>query len=266
MSRSKTNKATRSGKGHYTAPALEKGIEIVELLASRAPGLTIAEIATRLGRSIHEVFRMIIVMQRLGWLQKSPQSDRFSVTYRVLELAHRGTQAENLSLAAGPLMRDLAAATSHSCHLVVRSGGHGLVIQRQESISLFQGGFAMRLGAVVDLLTSCSGHLLLAFLPPDELNAVLKLLPRPMKKPTPQLSAILARVRKQGFEMKPSARTDGITDIGSPIRGLDGRVIAALTVPYLRVLDNSLPTTVAQTRRLVAETARKISETIGSSS
>jgi DNA-binding IclR family transcriptional regulator len=255
----------RANKVEYSAPALEKGIEIVELLASEAPGLTISEIAVRLGRSINEVFRMIIVMQRLGWLQKNPQSDCFSVTYRVLELAHRGTQAENLSIAAGPVMRDLAAATSQSCHLVVRSGGYGLVIQRQESISLFQGGFAMRLGAVVDLLTSCSGHVLLAFMTAEELRAVLKLLPRPKSKPTATLSGILDRVRQQGYEMKPSARTDGITDISYPIRGLDGRVIAALTVPYLRVLDNSLPATVPQTRRLLAESARKLSEAVGSS-
>jgi len=266
MSRSKTNKATRSGKGHYTAPALEKGIEIVELLASRAPGLTIGEIATRLGRSIHEVFRMIIVMQRHGWLRKDPESDRFSITYRVLELAHGGTQAENLSIAAGPVMRALSAATSQSCHLVVRSAGHGLVIQRQESISAFQGGFAMRLGANVDLLTSCSGHVLLAFTPPEELNEVLMSLPRPMKKPTSQLSAILKSVRERGYEMKPSARTAGITDIGYPIHGLDKRVVAALTIPYLGVLDHSLPTTAEQTRKLLSGAAGRISKALGSTS
>ncbi len=266
MSRPKTSKATHAGKRHYTAPALEKGIEIIELLANKPPGLTISEIATRLGRSLHEVFRMIIVMQRHGWLHKDPENDRFRVTYRLLELAHRGTQAENLSIAAGPAMHDLAAATSQSCHLVVRSGGHGLVIQRQESISPFQGGFAMRLGADVDLLTSCSGHVLLAFTPPEELTAILMSLPRPMKKLTAQLSAILERVRERGYEMKPSARTDGITDIGYPIRGLDRRVIAALTIPYLGALDNSLPTSIEQTRQLLSRTARKISEALGSTS
>jgi DNA-binding IclR family transcriptional regulator len=140
------------------------------------------------------------------------------------------------------------------------------VIQRQESISEFQGGFAMRLGAVVDLLTSCSGHVLLAFTPPEELNEVLMSLPRPMKKPTPRLSAILESVRERGYEMKASARTAGITDIGYPIRGLDKRVIAALTIPYLGVLDHSLPTTVEQTRLLLSRAARRISEALGSTS
>jgi DNA-binding IclR family transcriptional regulator len=266
MSRPKTNKVARPSKGHYTAPALEKGIQILELLAASAPGLTISEIASKLGRSVHEVFRMIIVMQRQGWLHKDAENDRYGITYRVLELAHHGTQAENLSIVAGPVMRELSAATSQSCHLVVRSAGHGLVVQRQESISAFQGGFAMRLGAIVDLLTSCSGHVLLAFTPPEELNEVLMSLPNPMKKPTPRLISILEKVRERGYEMKPSARTAGITDIGYPIRGLDKRVVAALTIPYLGVLDHSLPTTVEQTRSLLSRAARKVSEALGSTS
>jgi DNA-binding IclR family transcriptional regulator len=163
-------------------------------------------------------------------------------------------------------MRALSAATSQSCHLVVRSAGHGLVIQRQESISAFQGGFAMRLGAIVDLLTSCSGHVLLAFTPPEELDEVLTSLPRPMKKPTSQLSAILKKVRERGYEMKPSARTAGITDIGYPIHGLDKRVVAALTIPYLGVLDHSLPTNIEQTRKLLCGAAGRISEALGSTS
>jgi DNA-binding IclR family transcriptional regulator len=140
------------------------------------------------------------------------------------------------------------------------------VIQRQESISAFQGGFAMRLGANVDLLTSCSGHVLLAFTPPEELNEVLMSLPRPMKKPTSQLSAILKSVRERGYEMKPSARTAGITDIGYPIHGLDKRVVAALTIPYLGVLDHSLPTTAEQTRKLLSGAAGRISKALGSTS
>jgi DNA-binding IclR family transcriptional regulator len=107
---------------------------------------------------------------------------------------------------------------------------------------------------------------LLAFTPPEELNEVLMSLPNPMKKPTPRLISILEKVRERGYEMKPSARTAGITDIGYPIRGLDKRVVAALTIPYLGVLDHSLPTTVEQTRSLLSRAARKVSEALGSTS
>jgi DNA-binding IclR family transcriptional regulator len=57
--------------------------------------------------------------------------------------------------------------------------------------------------------------------------------------------------------------TAGVTDISYPVRGFDGAVIAALTVPYLHVFDNSLPTTVEQSRRLLEEAARRISQSLG---
>ena len=54
-----------------------------------------------------------------------------------------------------------------------------------------------------------------------------------------------------------------MTDISYPIRGFDGSVVAALTIPYLHVLDDSLPTTVEQTRRLLEEATRRISLSLG---
>ena len=57
--------------------------------------------------------------------------------------------------------------------------------------------------------------------------------------------------------------TAGVTDVSYPIRGFDGRVLAALTIPYLHALDNSLPTTVEQTRRLLEQATRRISQSLG---
>jgi DNA-binding IclR family transcriptional regulator len=57
--------------------------------------------------------------------------------------------------------------------------------------------------------------------------------------------------------------TAGVTDIGCPIFGFDGKVVAALTVPYLRVLDNSVPTTIEQTRQHIQQATRRISQALG---
>jgi DNA-binding IclR family transcriptional regulator len=70
-------------------------------------------------------------------------------------------------------------------------------------------------------------------------------------------------VRKRGYEIHPSPITAGVTDIGFPVRGFDGKVMAALTVPYLHALDDSLPTTVDETRRLIGEAASQISRALG---
>src|SRR5689334_14228613 len=116
----------------YTAPALEKGIDIIELLAAEQSGLTISEIAFRLRRSLSEIFRVAVVMERRQWLQKDPESARYTVTYRMLELAHRGTPAQAMSLVAASVTSQLSHYTNQSCHRVVSSSGHGLVILRQD--------------------------------------------------------------------------------------------------------------------------------------
>ena len=45
----------------YSAPALEKGLDILELLSKQEAGLTQSEISRALGRSVSEIFRMLVV-------------------------------------------------------------------------------------------------------------------------------------------------------------------------------------------------------------
>lgn len=260
--KTKSKTPGRSKATDYSAPALEKGIEIVELLASQASGLPIAEIASRLRRSMNEVFRIIVVMEKKGWLIKDPENYRYSVSYHLLEMAMRATPARSLTAVAGPIMSGLAVATNQSCHLVVRAGGRGLLIQREEHASL-QGGFALRPGAYVDLARSCSGHVLLAFAPQHLHESILRQLPRPLSMPVAKLNARIAQVRSRGYEMQPSARTAGVTDIGYPIFGYDGGLMAALTIPYLAVIDDTAPTTMEETRALLSEAASRLSIGLG---
>ncbi|HVJ00647.1 MAG TPA: IclR family transcriptional regulator [Sphingomonas sp.] len=254
--------APNAGGGKvYSAPALEKSIDILELLASSAAPLTISEIAQRLGRSISEVFRVIIVMERRGWLHRDPDNDKFRVTYKVLDVAFRATPAQELTNVAAPIMHDLSAQTNQSCHLVVRGDERGMVVQRQENIGPV--GFGMRLGASVDLITSCSGHVLLAFAPEERRERLLAVLPRPASLSIDRLRERLEVVRIQGHEMQPSVRTAGVTDMSYPVFGFDNGVAAALTVPFLVTIDGSQKTDMEETRQLLRVAARRISHGLG---
>ena len=245
----------------YSAPALEKGIDIVELLAGEQNGLTISEIAFRLKRSISEIFRVAVVMERRHWLQKDPESARYSVTYRMLELAHRGTPAQAMSLVAAPVMSQLSHDINQSCHLVVPAGGHGLVILRQENAGA-AGGFAMRLGAVVDLIATSPGHVLLAFADADARESTLRLVPTPWPMAKKALEHKLARVRMHGFELLPSAIASGVVEISYPIHGREGTVVAALTVPFLAALGGRHKPRIAKARVPLERAARQISQSL----
>jgi DNA-binding IclR family transcriptional regulator len=237
-------------------------MDIIELLADAESGLSVSEISQRLKRRMSELFRIIVVMEQRRWLQKDPETSRYSVTYHVLKLAHRGTPTQTLTSAAAPVMQELSTVINQSCHLVVRSGTQGLVILRQENQKR-HANLSVRLGAVIELVSSCSGYVLLAHLDPAEREQLLRRIPRPRGMSISKVEAVLEKVRKRGYEIHPSPITAGVTDIGYPIRGFDGKVMAALTIPYLHVLDNSLPTTVDKTRRLIEEASRRISQSLG---
>jgi DNA-binding IclR family transcriptional regulator len=262
VGKNKKRNSGSSARRNYSAPALEKGIDIVELLAEAEAGLTVSEIAQRLKRQMGEIFRIMMVMERRRWLHKDPDSARYSVTYHVLKLAHRGTPAQALMLAAAPVMHGLSTRINQSCHLVVRSEGQGLVVLRQENPTR-HANLSLRLGASISLVGSCSGCVLLAHLEAAELDSVLGAVPQPWGISRAKLLKSLERIRERGFEVRRSPITAGVTDISYPVHGFDGRVVAALTVPYLHVLDDSLPTTIEQTRRMAGEAALHISRSLG---
>ena len=126
-----------------------------------------------------ELFRIIVVLEQRQWLQKDPESSRYSVSYHVLKLAHRGTPARSLTLAAAPVMHELSTRMNQSCHLVVRSGTQGLVILRHENLKR-HANLSVRLGAVINLMSSCSGHVLLAHMEPERARESLETAAPPM--------------------------------------------------------------------------------------
>jgi DNA-binding IclR family transcriptional regulator len=249
-------------RNDYSAPALEKGMDVIELLADADSGLTVTEIAQRLKRRLSELFRIVVVMERRGWLQKDPETARYTICYHVLKLAHRGTPAKTLAMAAASEMLQLSTRINQSCHLVVRSGHQGLVILRQENQKR-HANLSVRLGAAIDLMSSCSGQVLLAHLSLEGFESVVQSVPKPWSISRAVLDRAMKRIRKQGYEMHPSPMTAGVTDMSYPIRGFDGNVVAALTIPYLHVYDKSLPTTVEQTRRLLEQSSQRISRSLG---
>lgn len=250
-------------KGTYTAPALEKAFDVIELLASTPGGATMNEIASRLDRSIGELFRIVIVMEQRGLLQKSLETDRYTVAYKILELAYKATPAQDLMRAAAPVMQSLASQIGQSCHLVVPNGGEGLVVFREENPGVR--GFALRVGAPVDLIRSCSGHVILAFSGDRQRERMLDQAEHVTRTRVnrAQFASLLAEVQKRGFDRRTSPITHGVTDISYPVFGFYGNLMAALTVPFLELIDGSQKVGIDAASRHLASAAQSISASLG---
>ena len=72
----------------YPTPALEKGLDILELLANHPTGLTKSEVARSLDRTVSEIFRMLVCLEERGYISQSRDGERYCLTLRLFKLAH----------------------------------------------------------------------------------------------------------------------------------------------------------------------------------
>ena len=254
--------ADGEGGSAYSAPALEKGLDILELLAGSSPGLTQNQIAAQLGRSASELFRMVEVLARRGYLGRSPSDGTYSLTLKLFELAHRQPPVKRLLAVALPLMHELARTTRQSNHLVVLHEQRILVLAQVDSPESM--GFSVRLGAHFEFRADrVSARVLTAFQSNERrdemIGEMLRNAPHPPSRA--RLSARIALIGKQGSEEHVCDTLAGITELCFPIVDRGGHAVATLTQPYLRQRDVTL--TVAKARVAHQRIAAAISRELG---
>lgn len=263
MSRRSTEKTPPASRTapRYEAPALEKGLDIVELLAGEPDALMQQQIAQRLGRSSSEIFRMLEVLERRGWLARRADG-AYATTLVLFELAHRQAPVHRLLSVALPEMRALARDTGQSNHLVVHHDRRILVLAQVDSPESM--GFSVRQGAHFPFRADrVSAWVLSAFQPPAR-RAELADEMRDGDPRAPSRGSLMRRlelIRRRGYEQRRSDTLPGITDLCFPVLDHHGAAIASLVQPYLAQRD--VATTVEAARERHALAVSRISLQLG---
>lgn len=244
----------------YAAPALDKGLDIMEALANAARGLTLNELAKAVNRTVSEIFRMAMTLQQRGYVAVD-ENDRYALTMKMLELSHRQQPLKSLVATASPLMRELAGRAYQSCHLTVYHEGQIIVVAQVDSPGPFSVG--AKVGALGKLSDSASGTVLLAFCDEAERTRMIAAQIRvdgELELDAAQLLRQIDTARQNAFVTWPSRRIRGAIDISRPVFGINHHAIAALTVPYIERLDRPQSPGVPEVQEHVREIALRISE------
>lgn len=238
----------------YRAPALEKGLDILELLASSREPMSLNQISLTLKRSVSELFRMVQVLEFRGYVAIAGSGDGYVLTNKLFAVGMRRAPTKDLIDAALPVMRRLTEKIRQSCHLAVASGDQMVVIARVEAPGDL--GFSVRIGYRIALISSASGLVLYAFQP--------ELVRTEWKA---RLSAGVSRrewvaferrghaAREEGYVKVDSTAVGGVIDLSAPVMQF-GSVAAALTTPYVRT---SQSLTAAETVGQVVLATKEIS-------
>jgi DNA-binding IclR family transcriptional regulator len=244
----------------YRAPALDKGLDILELLSTQPQGLTRAEIVKAMGRSPSEIYRMLERLVARSYVSRSPEGDRHALSLKLYVLAHRYPPLERLVQRAMPHLDAFSKAAEQSCHLGVYDRGNVTVVAQVQSPAHW--GLSIRLGVQVSLVGTGSGHVLLAHQSDERRKTMLqehRALEGEVMKSARSLDTLHHGIRERGYWQGASEQAQGVTDISCPVIGPEGEALAALTCPYLMRIDQRSTADIGQTRQLLLDAAAAIS-------
>jgi len=234
----------------YRAPALDKGLDILEFLAATEASRSQAEIAKALDRSPSEIYRMLDRLVRRNYVRRTEQ-DRYELTLKLFEVAHQTPPLRRLIAHATPVLSTFAAAAVQAAHMVVFDHGSLVVVAQVEAPGYWS--LAIRVGSRVSFADTGSGHVMLAFATEDQRDT--------MHRESAVISERLALVRERGYEMMPSQQIEGVTNLAVPVFGPQKSIVAVLSCPFVRRVNQPDAASADRALKLLLAAAAELSGT-----
>lgn len=209
---------------------VDRALTILPMLAEGPANLE--QVATRLGVHKTTALRLLRTLHEHGMVYRQ-QDQRYRLGARLFALAQQAVENLDIREIAHPYLVELNERCGHTVHLAVYEDNEVLYIDKVES--RYPVRMYSRIGKPVAITVAAVAKLLLADLPEAERRAVAGRLRYPAYTPrsTPNAAAFLkelATVREQGWATDLGGHEESINCVGAPVRGVDGRVVAACSV------------------------------------
>lgn len=215
----------------YNAPALDKGLDILEHLSEVGVPLSQAEIAQGINRTPSEIYRMLVCLEERGYVLRGSTAGKYRLSLKMYSLSHRHTPFDELKRVAHYPMQELSETTRQSCHLSILDSDRLLVIAQTRSPSAVS--LSIEEGTHFPLSMTTSGRVLLSRYEEIDRAAILardEFYVQWNDKEQERFLTSVKEIEQKGFRVAKSKLTSGITDIAVPIGLRNSNLIAVLAV------------------------------------
>lgn len=217
-------------------PALDRALALLEFVSAHSEGVTQADIRNGMGFSANLVFRLTKALVAHGYLERAEPGPRFFLTRKLLSLAQPRREERSLVQLAWEPMRWLRDKTGESAHVGIRAGWECVVLDRVVGVHPFK--CYVEVGAHGPLHSGAPGKVMLAWLPEEELEAVLREIPLPRVTQytitsRAEFAEHLKLVRERGYAMDLGETVEGHHCLGAPVFDADNRPVASLWITAL---------------------------------
>ena len=228
---------TEQGVGEsqrFRLPAVDRAMNLLELLASSRRGLTLSELSRKLRIPKSTTYYLVYTLVTRGYVQRTG-SGQYSLGFRFADVASASTAGLNLSVLAKPHLRQIAARLNLTALLAVLGGAEAVIIGKVTWARDGDGGGGAWVGRHLDLHCTAQGKALIAHFPDDELDQLLngRELAGFTSKTVLSLTALkahLAEVRANGYAVNDEEHALGVRAVAAPVVDSWGVVVAAISV------------------------------------
>lgn len=219
----------RPGDGYVQSFA--RGLEVIRSFSAASPQQTLSEVAARTGLTRAGARRILLTLQTLGYVESDGKLFRLSP--RILDLGFAYLTSLPLWNLAEPVVEDLVEEVRESSSAAVLDGLDIVYVLRVPTHKIMR--TSLGVGSRLPAPWTSMGRVLLAALPPDELEA--RLAGQPLERLTehtttdlPTLLARIAEARAQGWSLVNQELEEGLISIAAPLADRTGRTVAALNI------------------------------------
>lgn len=212
-------------------PALVKTDKVLEYIALHKKA-SFTEIHTNLGLAKSSAYALLASLEHFNFIRQTP-SGEYSLGLKLFELGGRAVANFDLRTEAKPLVRDLAREVQLTTHLGILQGIEGTYLIKDEIEHILK--ITSWEGKRIKLLSSGLGKVLIAWLSESLLDQIL--IPAKMIAhttttiTTPEaMRKELSIIRQRGWAFDNEEDGYGVRCVASAVRGVDGEVIAAVSV------------------------------------
>jgi len=215
--------------------SVEKACRILRSL-SGAQTLRLADIAAQTAINKATALRILDTLAREGYARRTEASKQWSLGDEAFVLGVAASSRVDIRERARASLVRLAAMCEDSVLLSVRSGTESVCVDREIGAFPIRANY-LEIGSRRPLGVGAGSMALLAWLPDDEIEAVLRLvkpaLVRFPKITVRWLEREIQDSRERGHTLVVDRVVDRMAGVGVPVFGLDGRPVAGLSIAAL---------------------------------
>jgi DNA-binding IclR family transcriptional regulator len=251
-------------KQRTTHQSLERGLRLVELVASNGGATSLAEAARRTGLHRSTAHHLLQTLVSLGYLRQDTETRGYELSAKPFQLTGRTWSPEQLASIAQPYLAELTRRSGEGSSFSVYRDGAVTVVAKREHDGPVR--VVQDVGACRPLHCTAVAKAILPWLPPAELSGLLSRMrfPRHTAKTLATRTAFeaeLRRVRAAGYAIDDEEHIAGIRCIAMPVFGHTGPALGSLCAlgPKSRMTYQRL----RELRQPLGELAAQISRRLG---